>query len=419
MSAMIGGGGEVACSRCTFLNSATAAKCEMCDGPLPPPKRSAGRGKRAQATTPARAAPVSRATTSRTPAATTSSSKASAAATSSASNSGISSVVKREVTGVLAAMHRHHDLNDGDLDDEIVQYLSSIAEDCIEDEGITSDDGGSAFASAVRSFYPFLEDDSLLDKRSVQLLGMLRKRKFLLSSKAKFKVKESTPATSAQAQNAAEPPVTDRVGRVGSGNMTGRAEDSAQEAPAEEGDRDAAAASEARVLKVQEDVSLLMELCQGESLRRLQRSHLEYVLVSNGGDVGEASAWVVEHLVDANTQLRTTNMDQLLARFEAWEQDREARARVDPTKNTAAVRDNVMGRFDEQVDDKNITRKPVIFWDDSHKVKGRKHIRYVDGNKVTMKSYKDKHVVEELKPEWDGGSRGKVKTKGKRGKGFV
>lgn len=28
-------------------------------------------------------------------------------------------------------------------------------------------------------------------------------------------------------------------------------------------------------------------------------------------------------------------------------------------------------------------------------------------------------VVENLKPEWDGGSRGKVKTKGKRGKGFV
>lgn len=28
-------------------------------------------------------------------------------------------------------------------------------------------------------------------------------------------------------------------------------------------------------------------------------------------------------------------------------------------------------------------------------------------------------IVETVKPEWDGGSRGKVKTKGKRGKGFV
>lgn len=28
-------------------------------------------------------------------------------------------------------------------------------------------------------------------------------------------------------------------------------------------------------------------------------------------------------------------------------------------------------------------------------------------------------IVEAVKPEWDGGSRGKVKTKGKRGKGFV
>lgn len=30
-----------------------------------------------------------------------------------------------------------------------------------------------------------------------------------------------------------------------------------------------------------------------------------------------------------------------------------------------------------------------------------------------------KVIVEAVKPEWDGGSRGKVKTKGKRGKGFV
>ncbi|CAN0381295.1 unnamed protein product, partial [Ectocarpus sp. 12 AP-2014] len=43
--------------------------------------------------------------------------------------------------------------------------------------------------------------------------------------------------------------------------------------------------------------------------------------------------------------------------------------------------------------------------------------RYRDGKVVTTTGAKV--IVETVKPEWDGGSRGKVKTKGKRGKGFV
>jgi hypothetical protein len=31
----------------------------------------------------------------------------------------------------------------------------------------------------------------------------------------------------------------------------------------------------------------------------------------------------------------------------------------------------------------------------------------------------EKYIVEKVGEEWDGGSRGKVYTKGKRGKGFV
>ena len=36
-----------------------------------------------------------------------------------------------------------------------------------------------------------------------------------------------------------------------------------------------------------------------------------------------------------------------------------------------------------------------------------------------MVSKGEKHVVTACKEEWDGGSSGKVITKGKRGKGFV
>jgi hypothetical protein len=48
---------------------------------------------------------------------------------------------------------------------------------------------------------------------------------------------------------------------------------------------------------------------------------------------------------------------------------------------------------------------------------GLPRVRYLDGVVVTTKG--EKHVVVNQKEEWDGGSRGKVKTKGKRGVGFA
>ena len=43
--------------------------------------------------------------------------------------------------------------------------------------------------------------------------------------------------------------------------------------------------------------------------------------------------------------------------------------------------------------------------------------RFLDGQVVATKG--EKHIVVNAKPEWDGGSTGKVYTKGKRGKGYV
>jgi hypothetical protein len=44
-------------------------------------------------------------------------------------------------------------------------------------------------------------------------------------------------------------------------------------------------------------------------------------------------------------------------------------------------------------------------------------VRFRDGQAVSFKG--EKFVIERTGDEWDGGSRGKVYTKGKRGKGFV
>lgn len=43
-------------------------------------------------------------------------------------------------------------------------------------------------------------------------------------------------------------------------------------------------------------------------------------------------------------------------------------------------------------------------------------VRYRDGKVVSCKG--EKYIVEKLGEEWDGGSRGKVYTKGKRGVGY-
>ncbi|KAG2445680.1 hypothetical protein HXX76_000288 [Chlamydomonas incerta] len=47
----------------------------------------------------------------------------------------------------------------------------------------------------------------------------------------------------------------------------------------------------------------------------------------------------------------------------------------------------------------------------------QKKVRYLDGRVVSNKG--EKFIIEKTGEEWDGGSRGKVYTKGKRGKGFT
>lgn len=48
---------------------------------------------------------------------------------------------------------------------------------------------------------------------------------------------------------------------------------------------------------------------------------------------------------------------------------------------------------------------------------GASKARYRDGAVVSNRG--EKYVIEKVGEEWDGGSRGKVFTKGKRGKGFI
>lgn len=56
-------------------------------------------------------------------------------------------------------------------------------------------------------------------------------------------------------------------------------------------------------------------------------------------------------------------------------------------------------------------------WTAADKASAKKGVRYRDGQLVSTRG--EKFIIETLGTEWNGGSSGKVYTKGKRGKGVI
>lgn len=82
-----------------------------------------------------------------------------------------------------------------------------------------------------------------------------------------------------------------------------------------------------------------------------------------------------------------------------------------------AARDRVLSRFADQIVGSDVHVKPPIEGPVQKRKEKEQQIRFRDGKVVTTTG--QKYIEWETTPEWDGGSRGRVKTKGKRGKGFV
>eukprot|EP00953_Heterococcus_sp_UTEX-ZZ885_P010580 6178-Heterococcus_DN1.PRE.3 len=85
-----------------------------------------------------------------------------------------------------------------------------------------------------------------------------------------------------------------------------------------------------------------------------------------------------------------------------------------------AVKERVLNKYSDQVvvpkGQAVNTNAPLRALTAVKSDKGPK-VRYRDGHVATTNGAK--MIITMVKPEWDGGSRGKVTTKGKRGKGFV
>lgn len=168
----------------------------------------------------------------------------------------------------------------------------------------------------------------------------------------------------------------------------------------------------------EEQVSSLVQLCPDDS--GLNREHVEYLLsMTCMGDFEDATSALLDNVVSApSAERRQQYCANLVFNTTKW-RDAQRKASEDRERqDSEGQRTVLLDRFAEQLDDSRKTHRPVAVWDQAPKVKGQTHFRYLDGKKIAMKSGADKFVVVDQKPEWDGGSKGIVMTKGKRGPGM-
>jgi len=138
-----------------------------------------------------------------------------------------------------------------------------------------------------------------------------------------------------------------------------------------------------------------------------QDKPLSYLLTQKAfGDLQEAARLLID-----------TSVEALNAELRADEQRRAERAKAEKDAEFTA-RERVLGKFHEVPDDsvayvKVKNQKP----NKSTTTLNESKVRYLDGKVVATNGAK--YIEVQTKEDWDGGSRGRVKTKGKRGTGWA
>lgn len=160
------------------------------------------------------------------------------------------------------------------------------------------------------------------------------------------------------------------------------------------------------------DVGPLLELCPAGISGQFVQHCLQHSLQ---GDMQAAANWLLE-----------SDPAQLLRQQQAWEREAEQRElqRQEAERQKRQQKKAIVEKFDlRAVSDGSgpSSRKGGAAAADLLAVPKKAQqqaskLRYRDGKVVTTKG--EKVIVEKVGEDWDGGSRGKVYTKGKRGKGF-
>lgn len=152
-------------------------------------------------------------------------------------------------------------------------------------------------------------------------------------------------------------------------------------------------------------LALLQEMCP-----HVPRSVIEHVLVGRcRGDEEEA----VEQLLQMGgeeVRLLAAQLEREAAR--AREREDEARRQEREKKRS------LVGRYEDVPMGAGGAPLALERGRGKTAAKGAAEVRFRD-NEVANVGRGQKFILESTTPEWDGGSRGQVKTKGKRGKGFV
>jgi len=125
----------------------------------------------------------------------------------------------------------------------------------------------------------------------------------------------------------------------------------------------------------------------------------------------------VQHIID-------DSLEKITAEYEEYLEEEE-RKRAENVASEREMKKSLMKKFDEVVvqgerriiDAKRFRREQKKAQKLEEQQKTENLVRFLDG-KVVSRSGEKFTVVSEPK-EWDGGSRGRVKTKGKRGPGYL
>ena len=158
---------------------------------------------------------------------------------------------------------------------------------------------------------------------------------------------------------------------------------------------------------------------------RLSRAFLQRAFVTNGADL-EAT---VDDLLSRDESALLAEM----ARMRVADEDEDARRRrrraaemeggLDASTKAAIKQSFLLEAVPGGLVGKKKPSKKALRKNDAYlnaQVAGKEResgVRFRDGVVATSKG--ERYIVENLKEEWNGGSQGKVYTKGKRGKGFV
>ncbi|QDZ20882.1 hypothetical protein HOP50_04g34090 [Chloropicon primus] len=143
---------------------------------------------------------------------------------------------------------------------------------------------------------------------------------------------------------------------------------------------------------------------EGKGGKEVSDATIEMILDECNGDLGEAALWITENDV-------WTYQSHLLKK----DKEREEAIADSKANNSKIFERYGLRPVSTNSADLSLARRGGKSSKD--KDKGPK-VRYHEGQVVTSRG--EKYItVKDEKEEWDGGSRGKVITKGKRGKGFT